>query len=70
MIMWTTCLMVFLSLLIGFDFRRNGLSREETFKFFVSGRDSSGDFVDLAAHKARGAAIGVIESVWLDLWAP
>ena len=36
----------------------------------MSGRDSSGDFVDLAAHKARGAAIGVIESVWLDLWAP
>ena len=27
----------------------------------MSGRDSSGDFVDLAAHKARGAAIGVIE---------
>ena len=48
--------------------RRSGLDEELTYKFYVSGRDIDGEYVGLIAHKTRGAAIAVIEAVWLDMW--
>ena len=55
-------------LLISSVYRRDGRSYAEIYSFFVRGLDMKGDYVGLATHKARGAAIGVIEHVWLGLW--
>ena len=49
-------------------YRRDGRSYAEIYSFFVRGLDMKGDYVGLATHKARGAAIGVIEHVWLGRW--
>jgi hypothetical protein len=49
-------------------YRSNGRSYNEIFHYYVNGLDVDGDYVGLAAHKARGAAIGVMEHVWLGLW--
>ena len=56
------------TLLIVLEYRRDGRSYEEIFNFYVTGNDLNGDYVGIAAHKARGAAIGVMERVWLGLW--
>ena len=42
--------------------------KEDIYKYYVSGKDIDGKYVGLVAHKARGAAIGAMEAVWLGLW--
>ena len=49
-------------------FRSDGRSYDDIYQCYVTGLDVSGNYVGLAAHKARGAAIGVMEHVWLGLW--
>ena len=49
-------------------YRRDGRSYDEIYRFYVSGLGVMGDYVGLATHKARGAAIGVMEHVWMGLW--
>ena len=49
-------------------FRMSGLDKEDIYKYYVSGKDIDGEYVGLVAHKARGAAIGAMEAVWLGLW--
>ena len=49
-------------------YRSDGRSYDDIYQCYVTGLDVSGNYVGLAAHKARGAAIGVMEHVWLGLW--
>ena len=49
-------------------YRGDGRSYDDIYQCYVTGLDVSGNYVGLAAHKARGAAIGVMEHVWLGLW--
>ena len=49
-------------------YRSEYRSYNDIFKSYVTGLDASGDYVGVAAHKARGAAIGVMQHVWLKLW--